>query len=73
MTLPARERGSQATPTSLERRCASQQVDRAVIAQVQSRACWTCGCVYLDYPDGHDAHQVVFGHRPAAGDTEAYE
>ena len=29
-----------------------------------ARACPSCGVVCLDIPDGHDAHQVVFGHRP---------
>lgn len=26
----------------------------------------TCDCKahYLDYPEGHDAHEAVFGHRP---------
>lgn len=24
-----------------------------------------CGAAYLDYDHGHDAHQHVFGHRPA--------
>ena len=72
MSLPERAHARQASGAAvdLERRCAARQADLAVIAQVQPRACWTCGCVYLDYPHGHDAHVVVFGHAPEVGEDE---
>lgn len=31
-----------------------------------------CGAVYLDYPDGHDAHDIVFGHQPRAPDPTTH-
>lgn len=52
------------TLSPLERRCARQRIDLEVMAGATARACPSCGCVYLDIPDGRDAHQVVFGHRP---------
>lgn len=53
--------------SALELRCATRQADLAVISEAVLRACPVCGCTYLDFPDGCDAHHVVFGHRPEAG------
>lgn len=50
--------------SGLERRCGARQADLAVIADAVARTCHRCGAVYLDIPDGRDAHQVVFGHQP---------
>lgn len=55
----------------LERTCARQRIDLAVIAEAVARACSSCGAVYLDIPNGRDAHQVVFGHQPATPSREA--
>lgn len=52
------------TLTPLEQRCGRQRADLSVIADAAALSCPQCGCVYLDFPDGRDAHQVVFGHRP---------
>lgn len=34
--------------------------------QVRPRVCPVCGCTYLDYGPGIDAHRIVFGHAPVA-------
>lgn len=35
------------------------------------RTCHTCLAVYLDYPDGRDAHVVVFKHHPSVKEAES--
>ena len=34
-------------------------------ANVATVLCLRCGCIFLDYPAGLDAHWAVFGHRPS--------
>lgn len=53
--------------TALQRRCAEQVGWPS--PDVGSRGC-RCGAAYLDYDGGHDAHEVVFGHRPVARAVE---
>lgn len=53
------------TSTSpIEHRCAKQTSDYRAHDGQLARTCHRCGCVWLDYPDGRDAHQAVFGHGP---------
>lgn len=35
-----------------------------------SAPCPRCGAHYLDYPDGQDAHEAVFGHPPRIDEEE---
>lgn len=51
---------------AVERRCSESPF--AFPVDGTARVCASCGCVYLDYGPGHDAHVVVFGHAPAVGD-----
>ena len=37
-------------------------------AGLGTTVCGRCRAHYLDYPDGRDAHKVVFGHTPAPKD-----
>lgn len=61
------------TLSPLERRCGAQRVDLAAFAEARSADCAACGGVYLDIPDGRDAHQVVFGHQPSSGEPAREE
>jgi len=57
--------------TAVQRRCAGQA--GCPPPDVKAVSCG-CGTVYLDYPDGRDAHEAVMGHppvvRPVKSETE---
>lgn len=67
MSLPERGRSRQGAATTLERRCAETPFALPTF-DIRSRTCARCGCVFLAYGPGVDAHMVVFGHSPEVGE-----
>lgn len=59
------ERQEPAPRSAREIRCATTPFELPD-PDVRPRSCRACGCTYLDYAPGIDAHLIVFGHRPEA-------
>ena len=46
-----------------------QRLANSLPVDAEQARCTQCGAIYLDYPDGRDAHLVVFGHHPGTEDS----